>query len=49
MLCHSDRAILDGFRVWEEATDRSQSSVIEELSTVVTGLKKGNYKFKKGN
>ena len=37
VLCHSDRAILDGSRVWEEATNKS--GVIEELSTVVTGLK----------
>ena len=36
-LCHSDRAVLDGSRVWEEATNKS--GVIEELSTVVTGLK----------
>ena len=36
-LCHSDRAVLDGSRVWEEATN--MSGVIEELSTVVAGLK----------
>ena len=36
VLCHSDRAV-HGFRVWEEATNKS--GVIEELSTVVTGLK----------
>ena len=38
-LCHSDRAVLDGCRVWEEATNKSQTGVIEELNTVVTGLK----------
>ena len=38
-LCHSDRAVLDGSRVSEEATNKSQSDVIEELNTVVTGLK----------
>ena len=38
-LCHSDRAVLAGSRVWEEATNKSQSGVIEELNTVVTGLK----------
>ena len=37
VLCHSDRAVLDGSRVWEEATNKS--GVIEELNTVVTGLK----------
>ena len=31
VLCHIDRAILDGSRVWEEATYRS--GVIEKLST----------------
>ena len=35
--CHSDRPILDGSRVWEETTNKS--GVIEELNTVVTGLK----------
>ena len=39
VLCHSARAVLDGSRVWEEATNKSQSGVIEELSTEVTGLK----------
>ena len=39
VLCHSDRAVLDGSRVWKEATNKSQSGVIEELNTVVTGLK----------
>ena len=38
-LCHSNRAVLDGSRVSEEATNKSQSGVIEELNTVVTGLK----------
>ena len=37
VLCHSDRAISDGSRVWEEATNKS--GVTEELKTVVTGLK----------
>ena len=36
-LCHSDRPVLDDSRVWEEATYKS--GAIEELSTVVTGLK----------
>ena len=36
-LCQSDRAVLDGSRVWEEATKKS--GFIEELNTVVTGLK----------
>ena len=35
--CYSDRAILDGSRVWQEATNKS--GVIEELNTVVIGLK----------
>ena len=39
VLCHSDRAILDGSRVCEEATNKSQTGVIEELRTVVTGIK----------
>ena len=37
MLCHSERAVLDGPRVWEEATN--ESGVIEELNTAVVGLK----------
>ena len=37
VLCHSDIAILDGSRVWEEATIKS--GVVEKLSTVVAGLK----------
>ena len=37
VLCHNDRAVSDGSRVWEEATNKS--GVIEELSTLVTGLK----------
>ena len=37
VLCHSDRAISEGSRVWEEATNKS--GVTEELKTVVTGLK----------
>ena len=36
-LCHSDRAVLDGSRVRQEATNKS--GVIEELNTVVAGLK----------
>ena len=35
-LFHSDRVVLAGSRVWEEATNKS--CVIEELSTVVTGF-----------
>ena len=36
-LSHSDRAVLDGSRVWEEETNKS--GVFEELNTVVSGLK----------
>ena len=46
-LCHSDRAVLDGSRVWEEATNKS--GVIEDLSTVVTGLKKESIRLKREN
>ena len=36
-LCHSDRAVLDGPRVWKEPTNKS--GVIEKLVKVVTSLK----------
>ena len=36
-LCHSNRSVLCGSRVWKEPTNNS--GVIEELDTVVTGLK----------
>ena len=35
--CHSDRVVLDGSRVWKEATNKT--GVIEELNTVVVCLK----------
>ena len=36
-LCHSDKVVLDGSSVWIGATNNS--GVIDELNTVVTGLK----------
>ena len=36
--CHSNRAVLDGSRVWKEAINES-GSVIEELNTVMAGKK----------
>ena len=37
VLCHSDRSVLDGSRVWEDATNKL--GVMEELRIVVTELK----------
>ena len=36
-MCHSDKAILDGYRVLNNANNKL--CVIDQLSTVVTGLK----------
>ena len=44
-LCHSDRVVLDGPRVWKEPTNKS--GVIEKLVKVVTSLKEETISLKR--
>ena len=44
-LCHSDRAILNGFRLLKGATYKS--GVMEELNTIEAGLKEETISLKR--